>query len=228
MLGFPDGRSKDPDFNLTDTQVEDLIITVADEDDTDAAAERKRRKVLDAMNRVSRLSKKIEDHERHLGRLTDGSKRFREIQHRLARVRVQVGRVIRDMGLVSGKVKDLARKMKETALKLDDVDRDIRSYHKRLKLTRDPKGRRDLRDKVRGSEEEIARIAREMDTTPEEIRETALAITTVQLAAEFKIGVSAWVGDVTNADHVKHAADHFLADQREFVKGNKFRHKRDA
>ncbi len=164
-------------------RVDDLII-VHEEDEEEAAAERKRRQVLDAMNRVNRLSRKIEDHQKHLARLTEGSRRYREVQHALARVRVQVGLVIRDMGLVTGKVKDLARKVKETANRLDDIDRDIRSYHRRLKLTRDAKARRDLRDKVRGSEEDIARIAREMDTTAEEIRETAAAIRAGEAMAE--------------------------------------------
>jgi len=164
-------------------RVEDLII-VHDEDEEESAAERKRRQVLDAMNRVNRLSHKIEEHQKHLARLTEGSKRYREVQHTLGRVRVQVGLVIRDMGLVSGKVKDLARKVKETSNRLADIDRDIRSYHRRLKLTRDAKARRDLRDRVRGAEEEIARIAREMDTTPEEIRETAAAIRAGEAMAE--------------------------------------------
>ena len=164
-------------------RVEDLI-TVHDEDEEESAAERKRRQVLDAMNRVNRLSRKIEEHQKHLARLTEGSKRYREVQHTLGRVRVQVGLVIRDMGLVSGKVKDLARKVKETSNRLADIDRDIRSYHRRLKLTRDAKARRDLRDRVRGAEEEIARIAREMDTTPEEIRETAAAIRAGEAMAE--------------------------------------------
>jgi len=167
-------------------RVEDLI-TVHDEDEEESARDRKRRKLLDAMNRINRLSKKIEDQQKHLARLTEGSKRYREILHALARIRVQVGLVIREMGLVSGKVKDLAKKVKETSIKLGDLDLDIRSYHRRLKLTRDPKGRRDLRDKVRGAEEEIARIAREMETTPEEIKETAAAIRAgEQMAARAK------------------------------------------
>ena len=167
-------------------RVEDLI-TVHDEDEEESARDRKRRKLLDAMNRINRLSKKIEDQQKHLARLTEGSKRYREILHALARIRVQVGLVIREMGLVSGKVKDLAKKVKETSIKLGDLELDIRSYHRRLKLTRDPKGRRDLRDKVRGAEEEIARIAREMETTPEEIKETAAAIRAgEQMAARAK------------------------------------------
>src|SRR6266850_3780020 len=128
------------------------------------------------MNRVNRLSLKLEEHQKHLARLTDGSKRYREIQHAIARVRVQIGRVIRDMGIVTGKVKELAKKIKDTAGKIQDLELDIRSYHRRLKLTRDAKARRDLRDKVRGAEEEIAHIAREMETTPGEIKETAAAI----------------------------------------------------
>jgi RNA polymerase primary sigma factor len=155
-------------------RVEDLI-TVAD-DDEEGAAERKRRRLLDAMARILRLSRKIEDLEKHLSRLTEGSKRYREVLHDFARVRVQLGLVIRDMGMTTGKVKDLSRKTKETAGKLRDLEDDIRSYHRRLKLTRDPKGRRDLRDKVRAAEEEIARIAREMDSTPEEIKATAEGI----------------------------------------------------
>src|SRR3989442_1457943 len=148
-------------------RVEDLIMVT--DDDEEGAAERKRRQLLDAMARIQRLSRKIEEHEKHLARLTEGSHRYREVLHNFARVRVQLGLVIRDMGMTTGKVKDLSRKIKDTAVKMRDLEDDIRSYHRRLKLTRDPKGRRDLRDKVRAAEEEIARIAREMDTTPEEI-----------------------------------------------------------
>ena len=155
-------------------RVEDLIT--ATDDDEEGAAERKRRKLLDAMARILRLSRKIEDLHKHLSRLTEGSKRYREVLHDFARVRVQLGLVIRDMGMTTGKVKDLSRKSKETAGKLKDLEDDIRSYHRRLKLTRDPKGRRDLREKVRAAEEDISRIAREMDSTPDEIKSTAEGI----------------------------------------------------
>jgi RNA polymerase primary sigma factor len=155
-------------------RVEDLI-TVNDEDE-EGAAERKRRQVLDACNRVARLVRRLDEHEKHLGRLTEGSRRYKEIQHRLARVRVQIGLVIRDIGFTTGKIRDLAKKMKDTALRIRDLEDDIRSYNRRLKLTRDTRARRDLRDKVRSTEEEIARIARDMDTTPEEIRQTAEGI----------------------------------------------------
>ena len=155
-------------------RVEDLIM-VAD-DDEEGAAERKRRKLLDAMARIQRLSRKIEDLHKHLSRLTEGSRRYREVLHDFARVRVQLGLVIRDMGMTTGKVKDLSRRTKETAGKLKDLEDDIRSYHRRLKLTRDPKGRRDLREKVRAAEEEISRVAREMDSTPDEIKSTAEGI----------------------------------------------------
>jgi RNA polymerase primary sigma factor len=155
-------------------RVEDLIMVT--DDDEEGAAERKRRQLLDAMARIQRLSRKIEEHEKHLARLTEGSHRYREVLHTFARVRVQLGLVIRDMGMTTGKVKDLSRKIKDTAVKMRDLEDDIRSYHRRLKLTRDPKGRRDLRDKVRAAEEEIARIAREMDTTPDEIKATAEGI----------------------------------------------------
>ena len=154
-------------------RVEDLITV--DDEEIDASM-RKRRQLLDALNKVNRLSRKLEGHQKHLSRLTEGSRRYKEVQSQLARVRVQIGRVVRDMGLVFGKVKDLSRTIKETAVRIADLDGDIRSYHRRLKLTKDAKARRDLRDKVRGAEEEIAHIARQMDTTIEEIKETALAI----------------------------------------------------
>jgi RNA polymerase primary sigma factor len=147
------------------------LITV-DEDEEDSG-DRKRRQVLDAMNRINRLSHKLEDLERHLGRLTEGSRRWREVRFELARTRVHIGRVILDMGLVTGKVKELAKKVKDTAARLRDLDRDIRHYQKRLKATKDAKHRRDLRDKTQSAEDEIARVAREMDTTPDEIRQTA-------------------------------------------------------
>ena len=40
-------------------------------------------------------------------------------------------------------------------------------------------------------------------------RETAVADAGVQLAAEFKVGVSAWVGDVTKYSDLQQAANHF-------------------
>jgi RNA polymerase primary sigma factor len=140
------------------------VITV-DEDEEDGG-DRKRRQVLDAMNKINRLSRKLEEQDRHLHRLTEGSRRWREVRFLLARSRVLIGRVILDMGLVTGKVKD-------TALRLEDLDRDIRHYQKRLKVTKDAKHRRDLRDKIHAAEQEFARVGREMDTTPEEIRGTA-------------------------------------------------------
>jgi len=147
------------------------VITV-DEDEEDGG-DRKRRQVLDAMNKINRLSRKLEEQDRHLHRLTEGSRRWREVRFLLARSRVLIGRVILDMGLVTGKVKELAKKVKDTALRLEDLDRDIRHYNKRLKVTKDAKHRRDLRDKIHAAEQEIARVGREMDTTPEEIRGTA-------------------------------------------------------
>ena len=150
--------------------IESLITVDEDEEDS---GDRKRRQVLDAMNRINRLSHKLEDLERHLGRLTEGSRRWREVRFELARTRVHSGRVILDMGLVTGKVKELAKKVKDTAARLRDLDRDIRHYQKRLKATKDAKHRRDLRDKLQAAEDEITRVAREMDTTPDEIRQTA-------------------------------------------------------
>ncbi len=150
------------------------LITVDDEEED--SADRKRRQVLDAMNRVNRLSRKLEEQQKHLARLTEGSKRYKEVLGELARVRVHIGRVIRDMGLVTGKIKELSRKMKETAARMNDLDGDIRSYQRRLKMTKDLKNRRDLREKIKAAQEEIVRTARNMETTPEEIRQTAEGI----------------------------------------------------
>ena len=150
--------------------IESLITVDEDEEDS---GDRKRRQVLDAMNKVARLQRKLEDQEKHLGRLTEGSKRWREVRFHGARSRVLIGRVILDMGLVTGKVKELAKKVKDTAARLRDIERDIRHWEKRLKATKDARHRKDLRDKMHAAHDEIARIGREMDTTPEEIRQTA-------------------------------------------------------
>ena len=147
------------------------LITVSEEEEEHA--DRKRRQILDAMNKVARLARKLEDQEKHLSRLTEGSRRWKEVRFDSARSRVGIGRVIFEMGLVTGKIKELAKKVKDTASKLEDLDRDIKYYEKRLKILKDPKHRKDVRDKVHAAHEEIARIAREMDTTPEEIQRTS-------------------------------------------------------
>jgi RNA polymerase primary sigma factor len=150
--------------------VESLITVDEDEED---GGDRKRRSVLDAMNKIARHTRKLDEQEKHLGRLTEGSKRWREVRFQAARTRVHIGRVILDMGLVTGKVKELAKKVKDTARHLEDHDRDIRHWEKRLKATKDAKHRRDLRDKLHAAHEAIGRIGREMDTTPGEIRQTS-------------------------------------------------------
>jgi RNA polymerase primary sigma factor len=150
--------------------VESLITVDEDEED---GGDRKRRQVLDTMNKIARHTRKLEEQEKHLARLTEGSKRWREVRFQAARTRVNIGRVILDMGLVTGKVKELAKKVKDTARHLEDHDRDIRHWEKRLKATKDAKHRRDLRDKLQAAHESIGRIGREMDTTPVEIRQTA-------------------------------------------------------
>jgi len=150
--------------------VESLITVDEDEED---GGDRKRRSVLDAMNKIARHTRKLDEQEKHLGRLTEGSKRWREVRFQAARTRVHIGRVILDMGLVTGKVKELAKKVKDTARRLEDHDRDIRHWEKRLKATKDAKHRRDLRDKLQAAHDAIGRIGREMDTTPGEIRQTS-------------------------------------------------------
>jgi len=155
-------------------RVEDLIKVV--DDDDEAQVIRRRRKLLDAVNRVGRLSKKLDEVQRHLSRLTEGSHRYKEVQHSFARLRVHIGLVIRDLGLTNGRIRDLAKKIKETDGRIEYLEDDIRSYNRRLKLTRDVKARRDLRDKVRAAEEEIAHVAREMETIPQEIKTTAEGI----------------------------------------------------
>ena len=82
------------------SRVEDLIVVRSD--DEEGSSDKRRRQVLDAMNRVNRLTKKLDQHQKHLNRLTEGSKRYRQIQYALARSRVQVGRTIRDAPEVDG------------------------------------------------------------------------------------------------------------------------------
>ncbi|MCZ6696990.1 MAG: RNA polymerase sigma factor RpoD [Acidobacteria bacterium] len=154
-------------------RAEDLVVASTDEQ---GSSDRNRRRVLDTMNRVNRLTRKLDLHAKHLHRLTEGSKRYRQIQYALARTRVQVGRVIRDMKIATIKIRQLSKKVKETAIHIDDVERDIKSYQRRLKLTKDPKNRRDLRERAKASQLDISRIARDMGTTAVEIRQTAFGI----------------------------------------------------
>ncbi len=169
-------------IRVKEISVENLIVVVVD--DEEGANDRRRRQVLDSINKINRLSKKLDGHQKHVGRLTEGSKRYREVLNELARVRVQIGRVIRAMGLVSVKVKELARTVKRTSVKLRDLEADLRSYNRRLKLTKDTKARRDLREKIRAAQNDMKRIGRDMETTAEEIKETALAIRTGEAMAE--------------------------------------------
>ena len=52
------------------------LITVSEEEEEHA--DRKRRQILDAMNKVARLARKLEEQEKHLTRLTEGSRRWKD------------------------------------------------------------------------------------------------------------------------------------------------------
>jgi RNA polymerase primary sigma factor len=129
-----------------------------------------------AIEKIGRANTLAEKHGKHLARLTEGSRRYRQIRYRFLRQRVKVARGIRDLGLTNARILDLAKVMKTASERIKLLEGQRRSLQASLKRRKDAKAKTEIRKRIRAVPEMIRAAEEELGVSAEEIRQTASLI----------------------------------------------------
>ena len=149
------------------------VVSVNIDEEPEENTEKGRRRTLDAISRVTRLFARVQKVEKHLERLTEGSRKYSEELHNLNRLRVLIAKQIKGLDLSNNRILELAKNIKSAAERVHELEEDIKSYRRRLKLSKLARVRRELREKIASAEGEIRAIEASMETSAEELRQTA-------------------------------------------------------
>jgi RNA polymerase primary sigma factor len=160
------------------------VVAVATEEGMEENTEVGRKRVLDGIARIARLHARVQKVEKHLERLTEGSRTFQEESRNLNRLRVLVAKEIKGLDLSNNRVTDLSKNIKNAAERLRGLQEDIKSYRRRLKLSKLHRVRKELREKVHSAEEGIRNVEMSMETSSLELQQTADFITQGEREAE--------------------------------------------
>jgi len=152
------------------------VVSVNNEEEVEESTEIGRKRALDAISKISRLYTRIQKVERHLARLTEGSRKHHEEIRNLNRVRVLVAKQIKGLDLSNSRILELANNIKAAAERVRCLEGDIRNYRRRLKLSKLARVRRDLREKIQVAGVEIRDVETSMETSAVELLQTAAFI----------------------------------------------------
>jgi RNA polymerase primary sigma factor len=132
--------------------------------------------VLKSIEKIGRSNTLAEKHQKHLNRLTEGSRRYRQIRYRLLRQRVKVARGIRDLGLTNNRILDLATIMKKASERVKLLEGQKRSLQASLKRRKDARAISEIRRRIRAVPDMIHDVEQEIGVSALEIRQTASQI----------------------------------------------------
>jgi RNA polymerase primary sigma factor len=160
------------------------VVTVAIEEGVEENTEVGRKRALDGIGKIARLHTRTQKVEKHLQRLTEGSRIYIKEMRNLTRLRVLVAREIKELDLSNNRVMEFSKRLKESAEKVRLLEDDIKGYRRRLKLSKLAKVRKELKDKVGAAAQEIRNAETLMETSALELRATADYITQGEREAE--------------------------------------------
>ncbi|HEU5179563.1 MAG TPA: RNA polymerase sigma factor RpoD [Candidatus Polarisedimenticolia bacterium] len=160
------------------------VVTVAIEEGVEENTEVGRKRALDGIAKIARLHTRTQKVEKHLQRLTEGSRIYIKEMRNLTRLRVLVAREIKELDLSNNRVMEFSKRLKESAEKVRLLEEDIKGYRRRLKLSKLAKVRKELKDKVGVAAQEIRNAEAAMETSALELRATADYITQGEREAE--------------------------------------------
>jgi len=138
-----------------------------------------RRKTRHAQSLLRRIEQKLEEVrsiEARLTRVGSRSPKRRGYLRRLREAIVLMSRLIQRLGLSAGKVADFAHQFKKADERLNALERDIREYQRRLKLSRDPKHLTEVRSRILQARRDIRELAERYHVDVRELRATSKAI----------------------------------------------------
>jgi RNA polymerase primary sigma factor len=160
------------------------VVSVAIEEGMEDNTEAGRKRALDGISKIARLQTRAQKVESHLQRLTEGSRTYTKELRSLTRLRVLVGREIKDLDLSNSRVLEFSRRLKDAAEKVRLLEDDIKGYRRRLRLSKLPKVRKELKDKIVAATQEIRGLEAAMETSAPELQRTAEYITQGEREAE--------------------------------------------
>jgi RNA polymerase primary sigma factor len=147
--------------------------------DDEIEGEPLRRKAKQAQSLVRRIGLKLEEItaiEKRIARLSARSPRRRGYRRRLREAIVLTSRLTQKLGLSRGKEAEFAAQLKESDRRVYRLEREIKEYQRRLKLSRDPKHLTEVRSKILHARRGIRDILGAFQVDKKELRATARAI----------------------------------------------------
>ena len=138
-----------------------------------------RRKTKQAQQLLHRIGQKLEEItavEKRIERLTARSPKRRGYHRRLREAIVLMSRLIKALGLSRGRVATFADQFKRTDHTVYLLEREIKEYQRRLKLSRDPKHLTEVRSKILQCRRQIRAILETLQVEMKELRATARSI----------------------------------------------------
>jgi RNA polymerase primary sigma factor len=160
------------------------VVAVSTDEEAEENTEAFRKRTLDSITRIARLQTRMAKVEKHLHRLTEGSRKHHEVERNLIRLRVQVAREIKNLDLSNGRILDLSKTIKQAAERVRSLEDDIKGYRRRLKLSKLAKVRRDLREKIAAAQADIRNLEVQLESPAEDLRQTADLIAQGEREAE--------------------------------------------
>jgi RNA polymerase primary sigma factor len=130
----------------------------------------------ETINKISRLLRKIETIQERIKRLSPGERAHRVAGWDIARHRVKVAREFHNLHLVPGEVDRLAGTVVDADRKIKRHQRSARELNLKRKASRDPRLKRELRQKVDRLRREIRTIEAEMGAGRKELGDVAVPI----------------------------------------------------
>ena len=118
-------------------------VFVSDEEDLNSP--RRMAAVTRTINRLSRALRENEKMRRNLATLKRDGRAYRQRSYKYARMRVKIGRLVREVPISGAQVTRFAVAASAASERMVELDRELTSLNRRIKLTRNEKARREVK-----------------------------------------------------------------------------------
>ncbi len=152
------------------------FLKLSEEETEGEPLRRKTRHAQALLRRMEQKLAEVHSIQARFGRLSQHSPKRRVYQRRLREAIVLLSRLVQRLGLSQAKIADFASRFKQADGRVSSLERDVREYQRRLKLSRDPKHLTEVRSRILQARKEIRETAERYQVDVRELRATARAI----------------------------------------------------
>ncbi len=135
-----------------------------------------RLKTLSKINRIKHLDREAQEAKSYLRRCKEGSPKHFKASTLLNKKSVKIAQLVRELNLQELSINTLAMEVKEGAEAFRRFEQVARNLDRRLKASRSPKTRKDLRDKMSSNVASIQEVEELFCMEGEELRRTSSLI----------------------------------------------------